>query len=338
MKFALILQSYGAIHEYRRAIFSIWSFYSQPSVLELGVAGIVFTDNVDFFKLYCEGLPLKFILLTPEKINKMRGSRDFVHRLKIGIIDEAFDVFEGNLLYVDSDTFFVGHPLKYTEQLSADVALMHKFEYRFEDMKDFELPALASFRAFYSFLQSRSFTLGDGTQLQVSPGQISWNAGVILLHGSHRSYLKDVLFLTDEFYSGTQHFGCEQYAFSVILDHYITVKGCEDMVYHYWLPVKKPIADKFISHRITKEWAGRPMNEKIVEIKKWTLDFPSFFDQDVLMMKYQAIQSFNRNSFMKGYFYSAKAILKNPFDFRFFRDIGYHTRRLLTGKTAKLWQ
>src|SRR5260221_7641229 len=98
MKHSLVIQSYGSTNEYKRAIFSIWSFYAWTNKLTDQVLVILFTDNEEYFRQHLKTLSVKFISLSPDKLKSMRGKIDFVHRVKIAAIEEAFEHTEGNLL------------------------------------------------------------------------------------------------------------------------------------------------------------------------------------------------------------------------------------------------
>ncbi|WP_143434800.1 hypothetical protein [Hymenobacter roseosalivarius] len=103
----LVIQSFGRESEYRRALFSVLSFITfyrgDLALFEI----VVFTDRPKYFEPYLKGVRVQYICLTQNKIASMRGHIDFVHRMKIAAIEEAFGLYaEANILYVDSDTFF----------------------------------------------------------------------------------------------------------------------------------------------------------------------------------------------------------------------------------------
>lgn len=102
----LVTQSFGRTSEYKRVILSVLSFWALYSGDKNNVITVLATDKPDYFKPYFEGIPVEYIILNPEKIKKMRGEIDFIHRMKIAIVDEAFQRYIGaDILYVDSDTF-----------------------------------------------------------------------------------------------------------------------------------------------------------------------------------------------------------------------------------------
>src|SRR5689334_15023080 len=96
----LVVQSFGKESEFRRAILCIWSFWLyRPD----GVV-VLFTDRPSFFDQALSGRKVEYVHLTTEKIREMRGDIDFLHRMKIAIIEETFRLKKCNVLYVDSDT------------------------------------------------------------------------------------------------------------------------------------------------------------------------------------------------------------------------------------------
>jgi hypothetical protein len=325
MRIHLVLQSYGNENEYRRAVFAIWSYFACSTSDEHEVT--LFTDNPKFFELFLQGLPIRYITLTKAKIAEMRGSIDFVHRVKIAVIQEAFAISQTPMLYIDSDTFFISDPVPYMRHLSPALAFMHEFEYRFKEMEKFPLPAGATFLRYYKHIMSRTFRLPGGEEVKFSPEQVSWNAGVILLDPSHAAHLDDVLALTDQTYPGTENHGCEQYAFSFVLERHGAVEPCYDMVYHYWPKVKKNIADKFLLEKISAEWSLLNEREKLFAVKEWIKVFPGVFEEDVLMYQNRSILHFNDNEFREGYQNAWKALRKRPFDVHFSRDVFYHVLR-----------
>src|SRR5689334_14514320 len=106
----LVLQSFGRENEYKRAILTIWSYFACSTAPLPASRVLLFTDNPGYFTAWFGGLPVSYVHLTPEKIKQMRGSIDFLHRMKIALIEESFQTLEGNILYADSDTFFTADP------------------------------------------------------------------------------------------------------------------------------------------------------------------------------------------------------------------------------------
>ena len=329
----LVLQSFGRETEYRRAVLTILSFFAHSSVPLKDSNVLLFTDQPDFFKPYLAGLPIEFVLLTPEKIKSMRGKIDFLHRMKIALIEEAFVKTEGSILYADSDTFFTADPAPLMNQLSVDCSFMHVWEYQFERMRNLPLPAGETARAFLSLIETNSFWLANQETLKITPQHSSWNAGVMMLHRSHKAFIPDVYALTDQFYPSTQNHASEQYAFSIVLQKNTELRACDQVIYHYWYRVKKEIIDRFLLSMINPEWANRSLDERITAIKHYTYSLPSLLERHVLMLKDNSIQALNENQFSKGYVWALKAFKKGAYsDKKFIKDVLYHLKRQLTKK------
>lgn len=259
----------------------------------------------------------------------MRGKIDFLHHMKIALIDQAFQLTDTNLLYIDSDTFFIKDPTPLFKQVSEKKSFMHLSEYRFDSLSEMKLPAGKTFRAFLNLITTSKFKSSSGTVITVSPLQNSWNAGVIFLHHSHAKLLPDVYALTEQFYPPTQNHASEQYAFSVVLQNQTDIESCDSVIYHYWYRIKKRVIDHFLFARLDGAWSHLSREEKISRLKTWIEKLPAELESHVWILRDKAIQAFNEDRFSAGYKFMLRALLKNPFNGTFFRDIFYHTRRLL---------
>lgn len=326
MKCSLVVQSYGREAEYSRGIFAIWSFFAHSDYSKGESQALLFTDNPEYFKPYLKGLPVVYRLLTTEKIKAMRGAIDFVHRVKIEIIAEAFQLIDGPLFYLDSDTCFIQNPNFVVRELNPRKVFMHQYEYRFEAMKAIPLPAGTPFHLFYDFVMGQAFRLTDGTTIEISSEQVSWNAGVIVLLPEHQKFLPDVLKLTDDFYPDTHHHGCEQYAFNIVLGKKLSMGTCPETVFHYWPVVQKTIADIFLSDKITRKWAQATVEQKRNDIKKWTLALPAFIASHSLMLRNNAVQYFHENNFKAAWPLAIRVLFRHPLDAKLWRDWLYHLK------------
>lgn len=257
----------------------------------------------------------------------MRGEIDFLHRMKITMIEEAFQLIPGDMLYVDSDTFFIGNPQPVMAEVSTDVSFMHKLEYPFNLLKEMALPAGIPFRAFYELISSRDFLLSSGLSLKVLPEFFSWNAGAMAFHKSHHALLDDVYSLTDQFYPTTQNHASEQYAFSVVLQIKTKIKPLEGIIYHYWYRVNKTIMDEILNREIGIEFQSMNVEKRANQVLTLTRQLPHLLESHILKLRDNAIQMFHENKFLMGYGFAMRALLKNPTDKNFLLDLGYHTRR-----------
>lgn len=327
----LVIQSFGRENEYKRGILTILSFYAHLSVPVANTKVILFTDKPAYFEQYLNGLPIQYVLLTEEKIKRMRGKIDFLHRMKIAVIEEAFNLGEDDILYADSDTFFVEDPCPLMLQLTSSKSFMHEWEYQFEFLRDWKLPSGQSFRDFLNLIESQNFLLANGKTTKITPQHSSWNAGVMMLHKTHIKFIEDVYTLTDQFYPISKNHASEQYAFSIMLQEHTKLSACDSVIYHYWYRVKKQIVDQFLNRYITNSWSESTIEDKLADVKSWCNMLPAYFDKHEWMIQDHAIQAFNENKFSEGYKWAAKAIIQKPLSSGpFIKDTLYHIKRHVT--------
>jgi hypothetical protein len=262
----------------------------------------------------------------------MRGKHDFLHRMKIAIIEKAFAAVEDVLFYIDSDAFFLRDPTSIVNAVAPDRAFMHCKEYAFKSLQSMALPAGKPFHDFLNLLRSHHFILNDGSEVRFSDTLDSWNAGVIVLPKDARVLLDDVYALTDQFFFPTSNHASEQYAFSMVLQTRMNLSDCEKFVCHYWHRVKKTIMDEFLSRHVTAEWAAAGAAAMAADIRKFTAELPRFMERHPLTYKDNSIQAFHTNSFGVGYKYATLAMLKGYVNFVFIKDILYHTKRMILGR------
>ena len=163
MKATVVIQSFGKEHEYRRAILCIFSLYARLKNRSVDFETVIFTDRPAFFERFLNGLPVRFELLTAATIRQMRGPQDFLHRMKIAIIERAFDFGGDVLFYIDSDAFFLDDPTPVVTSITETNAFMHCREYAFDSLESMALPAGKPFHDFLHLLRAKTFTLHDGT-------------------------------------------------------------------------------------------------------------------------------------------------------------------------------
>jgi hypothetical protein len=326
----LVTQSFGREGEYRRAMLTILSFWARYSGPADQVKTVLFTDAPDFFRSYLTDIEVDYVLLTPEKILEMRGGIDFLHRMKVALIEEAFHRHPGaHMLYVDSDTFFTADALPWIKSFQAGRSFMHLLEYPYEACRNLPLPMGVTFHAFLNLIESKSFQTSLGTEEYTST-QESWNAGVMGLPAETLAMIPDVYQLTDQFYPPTQNHASEQYAFSLILQTRTELRPCDQYVYHYWYRVKKQITDLILADTLDTRFKGKSWVEKLALVKQLTSELPVLYKKHPLMLQDNAVQAFNENRFKEGYQKAWQALRKSPFTPAFLKDVLYHAKRHIT--------
>jgi hypothetical protein len=318
----LLLLAYGRSAEYQRAIFATLSCWAwQPEAADLAIT--IFTDQPSAFAPYLAGLPVTYQHLTPELLTELQGPQQYVHRVKAAIIAQAFQLYPTEeLLFIDSDTFFIAAPGPLLRLLASGTPIMHQREYTLAEAVDI----YAGFgqaqypQKLLTLLASRTFQMG-AAQVRFHPNQSSWNSGVLGLPRALAPLLPDALALLDDLYAGTGWFTCEQLAFSLVLqaDPTQPLRSSEEYVAHYWGKRQKALMDNLLSQLLMPAFSSLPLAERLRQVRRlvprWHRKVQLDRDRE------GALYAFGQGKLTAGVKCTAKALLSNPLDGRFAREL-----------------
>lgn len=335
----LLLLAYGRETEYRRALLATLSGWAWRP--RQGLAATIYTDQPTFFEPYLAGLAVEYKLLTPDYLTQARGPQQYVHRIKAQVLVEAFAEYPGEeLLFVDSDTFFIISPDSLLQNLASGLPFMHQREYTLAEA----VAIYAEFnqakypRKLLELLASRTFRLGEA-QVQFHAAQWSWNSGVLGLPRTLAPLLPDVLALLDELYAATGWFTCEQLAFSLALQASEQVmasaplQASEAYVYHYWGKPQKRLMDKLLAGFFIPSFAALPLPERLHQVRQWVPQGQRQLELD--QAREGALYALRRGRFVAGLKCAAKALLINPLDREFARALLLVLRRQAHRRKAR---
>jgi hypothetical protein len=315
----LLLLAYGRETEYCRAIFAALSCWAwQP---RQAVAATIYTDQPAFFEPYLAGLPVEYRLLTTEYLAELRGPQQYVHRVKAQLIAQAFTQYaEEEILFVDSDTFFLTSPDNLLQTLAAGQPVMHQREYQLAEAVGIyaEFNQAKYPKRLLELLAQRRFTLA-GAEVQFHPTHSCWNSGVLGLPRTVAPLLPDTLYLIDELYAGTGWFISEQLGFSLALQARGPVQPCDRAVYHYWGQPQKQLMDKLLASKLSPAFAAQPLAERLRQVRQLVPQYRRQLELD--KAREGALYALRRGRVAAGVKYAAKALLINPLDTRFVREV-----------------
>lgn len=221
----LIYQAYGYLDIFNELIYSVYSLYAQYPERNPDCNIIIYTDNQVYLQKF---LPAGVIYepLHSAQIKEWRGEKDFVHRAKIKILQNLVQKYQGNYLYVDTDTVFKVPMDRVFEEINSGKLYMHDNEGKLSGKKN------AFFRKLYNFLK-RENTRG---RLNISPDTKMWNAGVIGFNSSQADLLDKVLITSDLMYQLYSKHVMEQLAFSYWIGQYANqnIQSAKSLIFHYW--------------------------------------------------------------------------------------------------------
>ncbi len=216
----VVLQAYGSVDILNEAMVSVSSLYmvtnlnSRPQI-------VIYTDSALYLSSFLpEGI--QYIHTPAEQWEKWKGEKGFVHRAKIEMLRHFSSEHEGNVLYLDTDTYFLHDPASLFQAIEENFFLMHTDEGKIKGSKNKVFRKLERFLKKYKFKRSA-----------ILPTMHMWNAGVLGFKTTDKPILDKVLALADDLYKAYPKHVMEQLAFSVYFQEK-TRLACEDKIFHYW--------------------------------------------------------------------------------------------------------
>ena len=265
-KTSIIYLAHGPKHLHKQAILSILTlFYHVDDILN-NYEIIIYTDDTQIFEKYLGSTKVAYEVLSRDWIQRSIKN-DYVHRIKICVIQHCMKKYGANVMFVDGDTYFLKSPLPLLQQISATTTVFHNFEYTIADGGDSHEEknwlVLRKLAKRYTYtLQGKTFTLDINTP--------TWNSGVLGISKEHYAALDDVLDFNDQLTSKMYFKTAEQFAFTYVLSSYTSFVPAEEFVYHYWQQEAKLIYNFHID-KLLKKIENLPLPEKAAEAVQLTL-------------------------------------------------------------------
>lgn len=223
-----VYQAYGNEDILNQSIFSICSLLRFSKDIP-GLQIQIYTDKKEKLENFFRDYPICLIReITSQELKEWRGEIDFLHRVKIEILLDAWKKNKSaDLFYCDGDTFFTQSPSLLIQSVNRSTSLMHVFESKLNEYKD---PLT---KKIFKFIKGKVFELSNSS-ISIPVSTEMWNAGFIGISNENQKLLQSVLELTDVMYSQYQKHVIEQLAFSYFLQTQGTIKSADDILIHYW--------------------------------------------------------------------------------------------------------
>lgn len=253
----IIYQVHGNIAYYHEALYSILSYYMFNINSEIKI--VIYTDNATFLKKYLPN-DVIYISITDKKIIEWRGEIDFVHRVKIKIIQDFTSKYNGNFLYLDTDTSFTSNINDIFDSIENDMLFFDKYECELFESKSLIIKRIARFFKRNNLQKSHS----ELNLIEVAKPFYLWNAGAIGFNTKYISLLNNVEALTDLLYPKLKSHITEQFAFCYYFQTIKRPQVTDGKIYHYWdFKEFRPILKEFFDYNSSKN-----LLELIAEIDK----------------------------------------------------------------------
>jgi hypothetical protein len=223
----LVYLSYGGDDYYNEALYSLLSYYKHQEVNENRI--ILYTDNSNVFK---EHLPedITYVDINDNLINEWKGSINFVHRVKVKVLQNATARYQGNFLYLDTDTCFRQNIAQLFSRIGKGDIVFDRCEGRLVNN-----PGGIARKMLKFLKRESSFTIPSCVEaIEIDETFTVWNAGIIGFNSSVAEELFKVEELVDVLYSKNQLFVMEQLAFCYFFQKVKEPVPAESYIHHYW--------------------------------------------------------------------------------------------------------
>ncbi|MFB3057096.1 MAG: hypothetical protein ACE1ZQ_08050 [Ignavibacteriaceae bacterium] len=214
--FRIVYQSYGNNDVFKQTLFSIFTlqYYLSETRINFPYSIIVYTDKPEIFSKY----NLETSLLSQNLIQEWKGKYNFLHRVKIIIIEDAARRSNDSIIYIDSDTYFIKSPILLFKKISSEISLMLNNEGQISKNNQ---------KLLFNFLSNK-------TNLDIGNNKIfMWNAGLIGIDKSNIHLINKILELNDNIYEKFYRHIVEQFSFSYYLQINTNIYSCDDYLIHY---------------------------------------------------------------------------------------------------------
>lgn len=221
----ILFQAYGneaILAECRLALMELLQ-YNDPAAFSI----VLYTDNAGYFEKELDAFDNKIIRpVTPQDIADWKGTINFVHRVKIKVLQDFFSNYTGNVIYCDTDTCCERSLADIFNSIALGNIYMHQNEGQIKAKTDIEA------RKWFRFFTSKVYTQNA---FLIDPADIYMiNAGVIGMNSEHAGLLPQVLEITDRIYPLFPRHTVEQFAFGYVFQKQTTVRSAESGFFHYW--------------------------------------------------------------------------------------------------------
>ncbi len=255
----VIYQAYGKEEILYEAIYSILHLLNIHK-FNLTFKIIIVTDNVAYFENFLEPSDLYiYEAIAPEKIKLWRGAIDFVHRVKIEVLQFVTSKYLGNFLYADTDIFFLQPINELFDKITNGIPIMCFKEWSIQEGPN------VLYKRLNKFIKS------DKNTSAIKPSTIMYNAGILGFNSSFTPQLENVKKLTDSLHPLHPIFIIEQLAFSYYLQKQGGVYETEKTyTFHYWnfKEFREALASIFEYHKEPKKVIEQMLKLNVQEMRE----------------------------------------------------------------------
>lgn len=186
---------------------------------------VIYSSNTFPLPDSLNNLNIIFKSLSEQEISEsIRRNNGFTLALKVDALHNFFKtITKGNVLLIDSDTFFTKDPLSLFKLIERGNFIMH-----LKEPKIYQRPALRR------YLNKKNLKDIQGNQFKIKPKTDIWNSGVVGLNDSHSQNLDSALSLIEQLTQDSDSHILEQVALSYVLQNNGKISSAHRYIVHYY--------------------------------------------------------------------------------------------------------
>lgn len=274
----IVFQAYGRDYIFNECYYAILSILKQKP--KENYTFLIYTDQPSKF----DWLELHNSIVEPlseNTIHSYKGHINFVHRVKIKILEHALANYQGNFIYLDTDMYALTDVSELFNKINLTQTLMHEQEGSIKSK--YNLVA----KKIYKFVSSNTGWLEE-KNINLNLNTIMFNAGVIGISNNHSFIVKKVLDDTDNIYPVFPSHIVEQISFSLELQNHSAVIDTTNHIFHYWFFKEyRSILSDYFSYHQTKGSTIQQIIENIDLINPQQLSLSKFeYNQSGFWLKF----------------------------------------------------
>lgn len=234
-------------------------------------------------------------VLAKDIVDEWLSVSNFVLALKPLVIKHFFDGERGNVLFIDTDTFFIKDPSPLFSAITNDAYVLHLEENSFKGRKNLK-----------EYIDSKKFARLNTSTYSLDLEKSMWNSGVVGLNDQRQSVLPEIVHLIDQIRRDKKWHTVEQLAISYFFQHGKVV-AADSYIVHYWFfkPIRQLLMYYFnIPTEGTKQFIAKSVHDNVL---KRHIAFNELPDYSIkLFVRYCKIHDWHLYSLPKGTFIGQK--------------------------------
>jgi hypothetical protein len=200
---------------------SLWSLKEVTAKKDFEV--VLYTDATLAIEQESFDFKITVNILSRSQLLEWLSDTNYLLILKPRVIKHFLDHHQGNVLFLDTDTFLMRDPVDLFDAIGKGALVMHLKE-----------NIITKRKAFRENVLPHVFTLANGSQFRVGSSTAMWNSGVIGICNRHAGLLDEALLFTKQMWKIGRWHTIEQFALSYFFQREGKILAADRHVMHYW--------------------------------------------------------------------------------------------------------